>query len=230
MTSTYLFIDLASISVPFIFSFHPKLQFYKQWRAFFLACLITLLPFLLWDIYFTEIGVWGFNSSYLSGLKIGNLPIEEILFFICIPYACVFTYHCIDGLYQVKLSRRIAAFITYFLIALLVAGAIFYYDKMYTGFTFTSLSVFLFLLMMFRKSAWLGKFYIVFAILLIPFLIVNGILTGSFLDEPIVWYNNNENINYRIFTIPIEDAFYAMLLIGSNIYLYDTFRKKPVSE
>lgn len=226
MSAIYLLIDVASISVPFIFSFHPKLQFYKQWRSFFLACLITLIPFLLWDMFFTEIGVWGFNPNYLSGFNIGNLPVEEVLFFICIPYACVFTYHCIDRLYKVKLSIKVTTISTYALIALLVAGVIFNLEKMYSASTFVSLSVFLSLLLLLRKADWLGKFYIVFSILLIPFLIVNGVLTGSFLDDPIVWYNNNENMNFRIFTIPLEDVFYAMLLIGPNIYLYDTFRKK----
>ncbi len=226
MSAIYLLIDVASISVPFIFSFHPKLQFYKQWRSFFLACLITLIPFLLWDMFFTEIGVWGFNPNYLSGFIIGNLPVEEVLFFICIPYACVFTYHCIDRLYKVKLSIKVTTISTYALIALLVAGVIFNLEKMYSASTFVSLSVFLSLLLLLRKADWLGKFYIVFSILLIPFLIVNGVLTGSFLDDPIVWYNNNENMNFRIFTIPLEDVFYAMLLIGPNIYLYDTFRKK----
>ena len=230
MSATYLLIDVASISVPFIFSFHPKLQFYKQWKSFFLACIITLVPFLLWDMFFTKLGVWGFNSNYLTGFNVGNLPIEEVLFFICIPYACVFTYHCIDRMYNVKLSRKVAAIITCSLIALLVAGAIFNFEKKYSVSTFVSLSVFLSLLLVFRKTDWLGKFYVVFSILLIPFLIVNGILTGSFLEDPIVWYNNSENINFRIFTIPFEDVFYGMLLIGSNIYLYDAFRKKVVSE
>jgi lycopene cyclase domain-containing protein len=226
MSAIYLLIDVASISVPFIFSFHPKLQFYKQWRSFFLACLITLIPFLLWDMFFTEIGVWGFNPNYLSGFNIGNLPVEEVLFFICIPYACVFTYHCIDRLYKVKLSIKVTTISTYALIALLVTGVIFNLEKMYSVSIFVSLSVFLSLLLLLRKADWIGKFYIVFSILLIPFLIVNGVLTGSFLDDPIVWYNNNENMNFRIFTIPLEDVFYAMLLIGPNIYLFDTFRKK----
>ena len=49
--------------------------------------------------------------------------------------------------------------------------------------------------------------------MLIPFFIVNGILTGSFIENEVVWYNNTENLNIRLFTIPIEDSVYAFTLI-----------------
>ncbi|MEY3102927.1 MAG: hypothetical protein RL558_1204 [Bacteroidota bacterium] len=42
---------------------------------------------------------------------------------------------------------------------------------------------------------------------------VNGILTGAFLAEPIVWYNDAENLELRIGTIPVEDALYGMLMM-----------------
>jgi ligand-binding SRPBCC domain-containing protein len=58
-------------------------------------------------------------------------------------------------------------------------------------------------------------------IFLFPFLIVNGILTGSFLADPVVWYNNQENLALRIFTIPIEDFVYGLLLFLMNVTIYE---------
>ena len=36
------------------------------------------MPFIIWDSYFTKIGVWGFTPEYLTGFGLFGLPIEEI--------------------------------------------------------------------------------------------------------------------------------------------------------
>jgi len=62
--------------------------------------------------------------------------------------------------------------------------------------------------------------------MLIPFFIVNGILTGSFIENEVVWYNNDENLGIRLFTIPIEDTIYAFTLILTTLALTEYFQKK----
>ena len=57
------------------------------------------------------------------------------------------------------------------------------------------------------------QFMFTYIIALIPFIIVNGILTGGITPEPIVWYNNEENFGIRFLTIPIEDFIYNLLLL-----------------
>ena len=76
----------------------------------------------------------------------------------------------------------------------------------------------------------LSHFYLTFLVMLIPFFIVNGILTGSFVENEVVWYNNLENLNIRVFTIPIEDIIYAFTLILLNLFvmtLLETKNKLP---
>ena len=63
---------------------------------------------------------------------------------------------------------------------------------------------------------------------MIPFFLVNGILTGSFIQDEIVWYNNTANLGLRIGTIPIEDFFYAMLLLLSNISIFEWLELKSL--
>ncbi|MEC8400048.1 MAG: lycopene cyclase domain-containing protein, partial [Bacteroidota bacterium] len=91
---TYLWVNLAVISIPFVASFDKRVAFFQEWKAFWPACLLTMACFIAWDVIFTARGVWGFNSDHLAGIDLLGLPIEEWLFFITVPYACVFTYAC----------------------------------------------------------------------------------------------------------------------------------------
>lgn len=226
MQYTYLLIDFFTIIVPFIFSFHPRLKFHKTWRSFFPAVLITGLVFVLGDVYFTHLGVWGFNPTYLIGITIGNMPIEEILFFLCIPFSCVFTYHCLNILLKLKLAEKTTSLITYFFIAMGFVGGVYFLDQLYTTVTLFSLAALLIVAKFILKVKWLDRFYLVYLILLLPFTIVNGLLTGTMLDAPVVWYNSNEIIGIRMLTIPVEDIFYGMNLILINLLIYLSLEKK----
>ncbi|MBL7911580.1 MAG: lycopene cyclase domain-containing protein [Bacteroidia bacterium] len=223
---TYLFIDLGAFIVPFLFSFHPKIKFYKEWRAFLPANLIITVLFLIWDITYTKIGVWGFNDHYLIGSKLFNLPIEEVLFFICIPYASIFTYHCFKLFYPKILSFSVST-ISVFLVALLLVVGIFNISKIYTSVTCITLAVVISGFSIARVK-WISAFYFMYVVILLPFFIVNGILTGTGLDSPIVWYNDQENLGIRMLTIPVEDVFYGMLLLLLNTFVFESFRKKHV--
>ena len=64
MNNLYLLLDIGSLSLPLLFSFHPKLQFYKKWKALFLSIFIMMLIFIPWDVIFTKNGIWGFNEAY----------------------------------------------------------------------------------------------------------------------------------------------------------------------
>ncbi len=213
---TYLLVDLCCIIVPFLFSFHPKINFYKQWRFFWLPCLVTAFIFLVWDVLFTREGVWSFNRGYVCGLYFCSLPLEEYLFFICIPYAAVFTWFCIGSFFNFSRYQYAFRIFSSCLILLLTFTALFHLQQLYTSVTFILLaSVLGFVLN--SKAAWLPSFFISFIIILLPFFISNGILTGSFINEPVVIYNNQYNLGIRMFTIPFEDTFYGMLLMLMNV-------------
>jgi lycopene cyclase domain-containing protein len=222
----YLTIDLLTILFPFLFSFYAPANFSKKWKYLWLAILIPGIVFIAWDEVFTRLGVWGFNPQYLSGGYVGNLPVEEILFFICIPYACVFTYEALNYLVKRDYLKSSQKAISIILISTSLALAIVHLGKWYTSTTFFGLAVFLFLLEFIWKAKFLSRFYFSFLFVLIPFFIVNGILTGSWIDQPIVWYNDAENLGMRMGTIPVEDAFYGMLLIVMNVSIFEWLQRK----
>src|SRR5690606_28541330 len=76
------------------------------------------------------------------------------------------------------------------------------------------------------RPKWLGRFYLMFIIITIPFALVNGVLTGSFLDRVIVWYNPEDIIGLRVLTIPIEDFFYSFGMLLTTTAVYEKLREK----
>ena len=76
----YLLINLGCIALPFAFSFDSKVNFASTWKAFLPACFITLTGFVIWDVAFTDLGIWGFNPEYLIGIDLLNLPIDGCSF------------------------------------------------------------------------------------------------------------------------------------------------------
>ena len=222
----YLAIDFFSILFPFIFSFYSKHNFSKKWKYAFPGILLTALFFIIWDEWFTQMGVWGFNPRYLTGIKLSSLPIEEILFFICIPYACMFTYEAVNYLIKWRMDERTTNFISDALIFGLFISGILTWGKWYTSLTCILTAVFIFLHRRIWKSDYAGKFYFAYLFILIPFFIVNGILTGTGIEEEVVWYNNNENLGLRMGTIPVEDTIYGMLMLFMSISIFEYLQKK----
>lgn len=223
MKTLYLSINFFTIIIPFLFSFHPKIIFYKTWKAFFFSALLVAIVFIIWDFIFTHIGVWNFNSHYLLGIYFMKLPVEEILFFICIPFSCIFTFFCLDKFYSLKWNRNFENIFCILFSMLLIGIGSYYYDRIYSFITFYSTALVCLYLKFIAKVDWFGKAVTVYTILLFPFLIVNGVLTGTGIEEPVVRYNDAENMGIRILTIPIEDIFYGFELILLNLFFYKKF-------
>ena len=219
---TYLIIDLGCIIIPLTASFYPKYAFYREWKYFLPANGIIALFFLIWDFLFTQNGVWGFNPDYLTGVYIGNLPLEEVLFFICIPYACVFTYFALSYLIR-GIPGGIHRKLSIFLILILAVLSLFSTHRAYTFVTFSLIAVFLLYCLCRKKD--LSYYYLAYFAIFPFFLISNAMLPGTGVADPIVWYNNEENLGIRLGTIPVEDTIYGMLLIFLNIDLYRMLKK-----
>jgi lycopene cyclase domain-containing protein len=69
-----------------------------------------------------------------------------------------------------------------------------------------------------------------YGISLVPFLIVNGALTGAFTEKPVVWYNNTENSGVRLGTIPIEDSVYLLFYLLLIFMVYETLYMRSLNK
>lgn len=231
---TYLIINFFIIIFPLIFSFESRLSFYKKWKRVLLAALPVSLFFILWDMIATARGHWAFNPNYVTGIKIANLPIEEVLFFITVPYSCLFLYELINYTYAILLKKKAIKVIPLQLnsaslhlvscipflascLLFLVSILLLINGKEYSGFVLLLTLVITFLLIKSKELA-KKKYWLWMGLMTILFFMTNLFITGL----PVVTYGSEFITNIRMITIPIEDALYNWCLLSSYVLVYNS--------
>ena len=222
----YLAVDLFALSYPLAQSFERRIKYSSHWRALFPALLITGAFFIVWDVWFTHLGVWEFNPRYILGVYLGNLPLEEWMFFLIIPFACVFIYEVLIYFFPKDHFKSASKPFVFVLVPLLLILGFLNLDKWYTSVNFIIGALALLGHYLYFGDKYLGKFIFAYLVHLIPLFLCNGILTGGLTEEPVVIYNDAENLGIRIWTVPIEDTIYSMTLFIMNISIFEKIRSQ----
>lgn len=227
----YLTIDFLIIIFPLLFSFKWKFKYYKYFKPLAASFLIVGLSYILWDIIVTARGDWWFEEEFLIGIEILGLPIEEILFFIVVPFACIFIYENLD--YFVKDKKIVFNKWFYLILALIfiIIGVI-YRSQDYTILAMFSCALFFILAstlypeILKSRNFW---FYIILSF--IPFIIFNYLLTSLVIVSynPDAIWGGFEAWNGRFFTIPFEDFFYNFSMLSFYLLVYLYFKRKWIT-
>ena len=217
----------AFILIPILsLSFDKRVAFYKKWKYLLPAIIIVGLIFILWDFAFTDFGVWGFSHDYTLEARVLQLPLEEWMFFLSAPFACIFIYECLryyfpkDNLVALDKPLSIGLAILLFLVGVLTWG------QLYTSFTCLAAGILILTNLFTTPNTYRTFFYKAQLISFIPFILINGVLTGSVTKSPIVLYNSEEILNIRFITIPVEDFVYCFVMLFSVTIVYEFFLTK----
>ena len=215
----YSLLLFLSLLFPLLLSFEKKLRFYSRWKHLLPAILIMAVFYIHSDILLTRKGIWGFNPRYHAEFTLFGLPVEEYLFFLVIPYASIFLHKALLLHFpRLQISSILSKILSAGLIIATVILILLHPGKIYTvyagGLLIASLVTGLS-----GRTGILRSFFLTFLVILFPFLVVNGILTGSFIDGEVVWYNPEEILGIRILTIPLEDFAYGFSLILFGLLL-----------
>jgi lycopene cyclase domain-containing protein len=213
---TYLCINLGIILGPLCLTPNHRVAYYRKLPAVAVATLVVGGLYIAWDIVVTEWGEWSFNPRYLTGIKVVNLPLEEILFFVTVPYSCLFIFEALSATAKDK-KFRLSVGLVLTAVGVLATGSILYFNQGYTSKALASCALFLLLALRLDRPLLAGRrYWIWIAICLIPFLIVNTILTAL----PVVQYNPTAIWGPRFITIPFEDFFYNFSLLSFYLLVY----------
>lgn len=220
--SEYLIINIGTILFPLLYSFESTIRYYRKLFAVLVSTLIVGIYYIVWDVIATARGDWSFNPDFLLGINIFNLPLEEIFFFITVPYSMIFLYEISKYYFTKKEVKYNPKFLLIIAVIFLVVSII-NYNQDYT-FTVMLTNAILFSILSFHQIDILFRmqFWMYMILAFIPFFLVNYFLTSL----PVVMYGTESIFNIRITTIPLEDFFYNFSLVFFYVYVYEIFQKK----
>lgn len=216
MRAEYLIFNLLIVSGPVVLSFDRRVNFYGLWAKALTASIITLVPFVIWDIMVAG-KHWWFNDAYITGIRIAGLPVEELMFFVTVPFACIFIWEVL-GAYVSDYRIEKAALFRFILYFLLFPAAFYLLNgKIYTALVLTAISLTALLDRILQTDIFTrSRTYLQFMLVTFLILIFNGYLTS----RPIVLYDPVYQINFRIMTVPLEDFFYGYAHVFSSVIVY----------
>jgi len=228
--SNYCYFTILAIacSYPLLQSFEKRIQFYKSWIYLLPAIFVMMSIHIPLDIIFTNIGVWRFNNELIYGISVFNLPIEEWLFFVIIPFSSLFIYKVLKYFFKIPPPLILHYKFALFAAIILFFLAILFFPMIYTSCYFI-ISGFSLLLVFYVKPKWWNNFLLMYFVSLMPFILINGLLTGSFTDQAVVIYNESHIIGFRVFNIPIEDFVYSFEILLTVIWTFEYFKSSQKS-
>jgi len=217
--SVYLLVDILTVIFPLLFSFEKRIRYFRRFRPLFISILVTGTVFLVWDVMATARGDWAFNGRYILGPKLWGIPLEEILFFVVVPYSCLFIY---EVLAWVLPDKKIDLHINLYVVSAVCLGlAWFNRFHAYTATVLVMAGIVTGAVLVTKKEIFYSRnFWAFMAISYVPFLVVNYVLTSL----PVVMYSPFAIMGKRFLTIPYEDFLYSYTMLLTNFWIYQQKR------
>lgn len=220
----YIVLDLLILFFPLVMTFFWKVKYYRFFKPLFGSIAIVGGSYILWDVLVTLRQDWWFNKEFLLNIPHPlGLPIEEILFFVVVPYACIFIYENLVYFIRER-TVNIPKWFFPIIAALLFVAGVYYRFQDYTILALWSVSTFLLIATVVRpkKTLQSSHYWLYIILSFIPFMIFNYLLTSTV----IVFYNPDAIWGIRITTIPLEDFFYNFSMLSFYLLVYIILKER----
>lgn len=219
----YSVLLLGFLLVPIISDWKRKDLFFRNFKYILPAILFSGAIFTLWDMRFTELGIWNYNPEYISCINILKLPAEQWLLLLALPCFSIFVYE------RVKQKSgnfdRGNLFVGISLVLLVGFGLLAWYqrEKLYPFFTFFLLTVYFgYIIFRNRFKSHLTPFYLAFFLSVIPYFIMRMIITTL----PVISFHPGHIIGVLVYRMPVEDLAYFFLLFIMNVSIYEYLKER----
>lgn len=225
---TYLVFNLIVLIPVVVLSFITDVKPHKHWRALLGAFLLVSIPFILWDWWAATNGHWGFNAKNILDYRVLQLPLEELLFFVTVPFAMIYVWGVIK---KFVADRAVSAWWPLLAVSIVagvsVALLVLYWGN---GYTRSAMIVTLIAIVvaLCSKLFFTRRFWTFQIILLGIFVLANWFLTAL----PVITYGDSSIIGFRVITIPIEDFFFNFAFLNLFLIAFNwlDIRTRSISE
>ncbi len=221
---TYSLIGLGIFLGPVALSFDTKVFFIGNWWPILISVLIVSALYIIWDSLVVKRGDWEFTTEWTGTWRLARLPAGEWAFFLAVPYAILFMlevfgiYFGRDGVWDAPRSLPFILSGVFFILAYV------FRTKGYTVLAMLSSAVFFLFQGLFFPDFWERRdLLLVIAASFGVFTLVDGIYTRL----PTIHYNPKAIWGIRVGTIPLEDFFYNLGMIGLYVLVYSLVKSGP---
>lgn len=95
--ASYLLLLAACFLGTLPLEFYWRARVYGRTRRWLLSVLPVVVVFGAWDVWAIANDHWTYDPGKTSGVVLGNLPLEELLFFVVIPTCALLTYEAVKN-------------------------------------------------------------------------------------------------------------------------------------
>lgn len=216
MRAEYLLFDLLILAVPLLVGAKHPGWIRDHLGVALRAALVMAVPFVAWDAAVAG-RHWWFDPRYVLGPELFGLPFEELLFFLAVPLACLFTWEALLGAPRARAHRGLGWLypVAWALVPLGLGVAA--HGEAYTGYALVAVGVVALVDHALGAGLLLApRAHAFFGVVLLLTLVFNGYLTA----RPVVHYGEAYQLGVRIGTIPVEDFAYGLALVWGCTALY----------
>lgn len=88
----YLLLMAACVALTLPLEFALRARVYRRPLRLLLAMLPMLVVFVAWDVLGILRDHWGYSTEFTTGIMLGPMPLEELVFFLVIPVCGLLSY------------------------------------------------------------------------------------------------------------------------------------------
>ena len=214
----YALVLIVMVVITMFLFVKKTIVFFTELKYMIPAILFSGAIFILFNHRLLETGIISFNPSFLAGKYLFNLPVEEWLFLPVISLFSFSVYILITVLFPNFEKPTLFLVVSVILLLGFAFGAWYSRQKLIPFFIFFLITIYLgYTIFRNRFKMHLTKFYISYAIAVIPYFLIKVLLHSL----PVVIYNTGYTLGIHILNVPVEEFGYFFLLMLINVTIFE---------